>query len=48
MNTETKAETGVMQAVPFFAVANIEESVRFYGADWEPFGFRTKISLALF
>ncbi|MGO8985722.1 MAG: VOC family protein [Terriglobales bacterium] len=30
MNTETKAETGVMQAVPFFAVANIEESVRFY------------------
>jgi lactoylglutathione lyase len=32
MNTGTKAETNVKQAVPFFAVADIEESVRFYTA----------------
>jgi lactoylglutathione lyase len=32
MNTETKVETNVKQVVPFFAVANIEESVRFYTA----------------
>jgi lactoylglutathione lyase len=30
MNTATKIETNVKQAVPFFAVANIEESARFY------------------
>jgi len=32
MTTETKTGTSVKQAVPFFAVANIEESVRFYTA----------------
>jgi lactoylglutathione lyase len=32
MNTTTKIETNVKEAVPFFAVANIEESVRFYTA----------------
>jgi lactoylglutathione lyase len=30
MSTETKTEANVKQAVPFFAVSNIEESVRFY------------------
>jgi lactoylglutathione lyase len=30
MNTETKTETNVKQAVPFFNVSNIEESVRYY------------------
>lgn len=30
MNPETKAETNVKQAVPFFMVSNIEESVRYY------------------
>jgi lactoylglutathione lyase len=30
METKTKAETNVQQAVPFFAVTNIEVSIRFY------------------
>jgi len=30
MNTETKAEPNVQQAVPFFAVSDIEASVRYY------------------
>jgi catechol 2,3-dioxygenase-like lactoylglutathione lyase family enzyme len=30
MNIETKIEDGVKQAVPFFMVSNIEESLRFY------------------
>jgi catechol 2,3-dioxygenase-like lactoylglutathione lyase family enzyme len=30
MNLETQAEPNVKQAVPFFAVSNIEESVRYY------------------
>lgn len=30
MNPETKTEANVMQAVPFFAVSNIEPSVRHY------------------
>lgn len=30
MDLETKAEANVTQAVPFFAVSNIEESVRYY------------------
>ena len=30
METKTKAETNVQQAVPFFAVTNIEASIRFY------------------
>ena len=30
MNSEPQTEANVKQAVPFFAVANIEESVRFY------------------
>lgn len=30
MNLETKTETIVKQAVPFFRVSNIEESVRYY------------------
>jgi hypothetical protein len=30
MNLETKIESNVKQAVPFFAVSNIEESLRFY------------------
>ncbi|MGH9500874.1 MAG: VOC family protein [Terriglobales bacterium] len=29
-NTETKTETKVKQAVPFFRVSNMEESVRYY------------------
>jgi lactoylglutathione lyase len=30
MNDETRNQTNVKQAVPFFAVSNIEESLRFY------------------
>lgn len=30
MNTAAKVETNVKQAVPFFMVSNIEESIRFY------------------
>jgi lactoylglutathione lyase len=30
MKAETKTETNVKQAVPFFGVTNIEESVRYY------------------
>jgi lactoylglutathione lyase len=30
MNSEPKTETNVKQAVPFFAVSNIEASVRYY------------------
>jgi len=30
MKLETETETNVKQAVPFFAVSNIEESVRYY------------------
>jgi catechol 2,3-dioxygenase-like lactoylglutathione lyase family enzyme len=30
MKTETKTATNVKQAVPFFGVSNIEESVRYY------------------
>ena len=30
MNPETQSESNVKQAVPFFAVSNIEESVRYY------------------
>jgi lactoylglutathione lyase len=30
MNVETKTATNVKQAVPFFRVSNMEESVRFY------------------
>ena len=30
MNLETKTETNVKQAVPFFRVSNMEESVRYY------------------
>jgi len=30
MKLERKTESNVMQAVPFFAVSNIEESVRYY------------------
>lgn len=30
MNLKTKAETNVKQAVPFFRVSNIENSLRFY------------------
>lgn len=30
MNRETKIEANVTQAVPFFGVSNIEESLRFY------------------
>ena len=30
MDLEKKVEPNVVQAVPFFAVANIEESVRYY------------------
>jgi lactoylglutathione lyase len=30
MNVETKTETNVKQAVPFFRVSNLEESVRYY------------------
>ena len=30
VNAETKAEANVKQAVPFFRVSNIEESVRYY------------------
>jgi lactoylglutathione lyase len=30
MNLETKTETNVKQAVPFFRVSNVEESVRYY------------------
>lgn len=30
MESETKPETNVQQAVPFFAVADMEESLRFY------------------
>ncbi len=30
MNTETKTEVNVKQAVPFFLVANIEQSLRYY------------------
>jgi catechol 2,3-dioxygenase-like lactoylglutathione lyase family enzyme len=30
MKPETETETNVKQAVPFFAVSNIEESVRYY------------------
>jgi lactoylglutathione lyase len=30
MNTETKAEPNVQQAVPFFAVSDIQASVRYY------------------
>jgi lactoylglutathione lyase len=30
MNPEPKTEPNVKQAVPFFAVANIEESIRYY------------------
>lgn len=30
MDRETRVEPNVLQAVPFFAVANIEESVRYY------------------
>src|SRR5262245_24152083 len=32
MNAETKTKPNVKQAVPFFGVSNIEESVRFYVA----------------
>ena len=30
MDLETKAEPNVQQAIPFFSVSNIEESVRYY------------------
>jgi len=30
MNLETKTEPNVKQAVPFFSVSNIEESIRYY------------------
>jgi len=30
MNTETKTEANVQQAVPFFRVSNIEKSLRYY------------------
>ncbi len=30
MNLKTKTETNVKQAVPFFMVSNIENSLRFY------------------
>ena len=30
MNLETRVETNVKQAVPFFAVSNIERSIRYY------------------
>lgn len=30
MKLETKTETNVKQAVPFFSVSNMEESVRYY------------------
>jgi lactoylglutathione lyase len=30
VNVETRAETNVKQAVPFFHVSNIEESIRYY------------------
>src|ERR1700680_2402171 len=30
MNQETKTETNVKQAVPFFRVSNIQESLRYY------------------
>jgi hypothetical protein len=30
MSLETKTSTNVKQAVPFFRVSNIEESVRYY------------------
>jgi hypothetical protein len=30
MNLETKTQPNVTQAVPFFSVSNIEESVRYY------------------
>jgi lactoylglutathione lyase len=30
MNLETKTDTNVKQAVPFFRVSNVEESVRYY------------------
>jgi lactoylglutathione lyase len=33
MNSEAKTETNVKQAVPFFMVANIEESLCFYVRD---------------
>lgn len=37
--TDTKSEANVEQAVPFFMVANIEESIRFYV---DGLGFRMK------
>ncbi len=30
METDSNAKTNVKQAVPFFGVSNIEESVRYY------------------
>ena len=38
MNTETKTDSNVKQAVPFFMVSNLKESLRFYE---EGLGFET-------
>jgi catechol 2,3-dioxygenase-like lactoylglutathione lyase family enzyme len=39
MNTQTKTEVNVEQAVPFFAVSNMEQSLRFY---MDGLGFQMK------